>query len=116
MPRKLDQGAVQGGGRGMGKEADTETTEIRAGHRPGKSTEGQQQKEGEGPRLGLASEGEVGNEGVCPEIGSQQEELEAEGGGRSDSQHYLVRCRTCRDLLSTKLPSAPGLTLSSRLG
>lgn len=35
--------------------------------------------------------------------------MEAEGG-RSDNQQYLVRCGTCRDLLSTKLPSAPGLT------
>lgn len=48
----------------MEREADIETTEIRDSHRPGKSSEGHQQKEGEGPEL--ASEGELENKGGCP--------------------------------------------------
>jgi hypothetical protein len=76
---KLDQGSLfWGGDHGVGKDADRETTEIRASPRPGKSTEGHQQKEGEGPQAGFRRG--TGDEWACPEIGSQQEEMPS--GGR----------------------------------
>lgn len=55
---KLDQGSLfWGGDHGVGKDADRETTEIRASPRPGKSTEGHSRRKERG--LKLASEGEL---------------------------------------------------------